>query len=135
MSPMGFLNRILNRPSHEKPFLLLVVGHPAIDARVPDIAKIARGNQLICAADRRVVSGEYRQVSVIAGTGDAEARVSSPVTERFLYGGHSLVRLIGASYEDNNQVRSGSKKLLTALLPRYCFYFIDETVRSQPVVR
>lgn len=36
-SPMAFLNRILNRPTHEKPFLLLVVGHPAENARVPDI--------------------------------------------------------------------------------------------------
>jgi hypothetical protein len=34
---MAFLNRILNRPTHEKPFLLLVVGHPAENARVPDI--------------------------------------------------------------------------------------------------
>ena len=38
-SPMAFLNRILNRASHEKPFLLLVVGHPAAEARVPDIAR------------------------------------------------------------------------------------------------
>ena len=38
-SPMGFLNRILGRPSHEKPFLLLVVGHPAPDAQVPDISR------------------------------------------------------------------------------------------------
>jgi hypothetical protein len=38
-SPMGFLNRILGRPPHEKPFLLLVVGHPAEDARVPDISR------------------------------------------------------------------------------------------------
>jgi nitroreductase len=38
-SPMGFLNTILNRPANEKPFLLLVVGHPADDAMVPDIAK------------------------------------------------------------------------------------------------
>ena len=38
-SQMGFLNRILERPSHEKPFLLLVVGHPARDARVPDISR------------------------------------------------------------------------------------------------
>ncbi len=38
-SPMGFLNRILGRPSHEKPFLLLVVGHPAGDAQVPDIER------------------------------------------------------------------------------------------------
>jgi len=38
-SPMGFLNEILERPASEKPFLLLVVGYPASDARVPDIGK------------------------------------------------------------------------------------------------
>jgi nitroreductase len=38
-SPMGFLNEILGRPANEKPFLLLVVGHPAADARVPNIGK------------------------------------------------------------------------------------------------
>lgn len=38
-SPMAFLNQILNRPSNERPFLLLVVGFPAADAMVPDIAK------------------------------------------------------------------------------------------------
>lgn len=38
-SPMGFLNRILDRPVNEKPFLLLVVGHPAVDAQVPVIRK------------------------------------------------------------------------------------------------
>jgi iodotyrosine deiodinase len=38
-SPMGFLNRILGRPSREKPFVLLVVGHPAENARVPDIRR------------------------------------------------------------------------------------------------
>jgi nitroreductase len=36
-SPMGFLNRILRRPEHERPFLLLVVGYPTVDAVVPDI--------------------------------------------------------------------------------------------------
>jgi nitroreductase len=36
-SPMGFLNSMLARPKHEKPFLLLVVGHPAEGAQVPDI--------------------------------------------------------------------------------------------------
>jgi hypothetical protein len=36
---MGFLNRILGRPSHEKPFVLLVVGHPADHALVPDIER------------------------------------------------------------------------------------------------
>ena len=38
-SPMGFLNGILGRPSHEKPFVLLVAGHPAEDAQVPDIER------------------------------------------------------------------------------------------------
>jgi nitroreductase len=38
-SPMGFLNRILKRPSYEKPFVLLVVGHPAENALVPDIGR------------------------------------------------------------------------------------------------
>lgn len=38
-SPMGFLNRILLRPSHEKPFVLLVAGHPAEGALVPDVAR------------------------------------------------------------------------------------------------
>lgn len=38
-SPMVFLNRILSRPAHEKPFVLLVVGHPAEDAMVPDIKR------------------------------------------------------------------------------------------------
>jgi len=38
-SPMKFLNRILGRPPEERPFLLLVVGHPAPGARVPDIRR------------------------------------------------------------------------------------------------
>jgi nitroreductase len=38
-SPMGFLTKLLRRPSHEKPFLLLVVGHPAEGAQVPDIQR------------------------------------------------------------------------------------------------
>lgn len=38
-SPMGFLNRVLDRPAHERPFLLLVVGHPAENAHVPAITK------------------------------------------------------------------------------------------------
>jgi iodotyrosine deiodinase len=36
-SPMKFLNKLLDRPSHERRFLLLVVGHPAENAVVPDI--------------------------------------------------------------------------------------------------
>jgi len=38
-SPMGFLNTALGRPDHEKPYILLVVGHPAQDATVPAHAK------------------------------------------------------------------------------------------------
>ncbi len=38
-SPMGFLNEVLGRPARERPFLLLVVGHPADDAVVPDISR------------------------------------------------------------------------------------------------
>jgi iodotyrosine deiodinase len=38
-SPMGFLNRVLDRPANERPFLLLVVGYPAPDAAVPAITK------------------------------------------------------------------------------------------------
>jgi hypothetical protein len=36
---MGFLSEILGRPTNERPFLLLVVGYPAPDARVPDIRR------------------------------------------------------------------------------------------------
>jgi hypothetical protein len=37
---MKFLCEILGRPKDiERPFLLLVVGYPAADARVPDIAR------------------------------------------------------------------------------------------------
>jgi len=38
-SPMGFLNEVLDRPAREKAMLLLVVGFPAADARVPDIVR------------------------------------------------------------------------------------------------
>ena len=36
---MGFLNKLLQRPSYEKPYLLLVVGHPAEGAVVPNIQR------------------------------------------------------------------------------------------------
>jgi iodotyrosine deiodinase len=38
-SPMAFLNEILCRPRNEVPYLLLVVGHPAADCRVPDVER------------------------------------------------------------------------------------------------
>ena len=38
-SPMAFLARILGRPAHERPFLLLPVGYPVVDCRVPDLTR------------------------------------------------------------------------------------------------
>jgi len=38
-SPMKFLNKILQRPENERPFLLLVVGYPAVNVLVPEISK------------------------------------------------------------------------------------------------
>jgi len=38
-SPMGFLGQILGRPSHEKPFLLIPIGHPAAGCEVPQIER------------------------------------------------------------------------------------------------
>lgn len=38
-SPMKFLQEILARPRNEIPFVLIPVGYPATDARVPDITR------------------------------------------------------------------------------------------------
>ena len=38
-SPMKFLNQILERPSNEKPFMLIVAGYPADQVTVPDIER------------------------------------------------------------------------------------------------
>ena len=38
-SPMNFLNKILGRPNNEKPFVLLVVGYPDKDCKIPTFAK------------------------------------------------------------------------------------------------
>jgi iodotyrosine deiodinase len=38
-SPMKFLNKILKRPENEKPYLVLVVGYPAKNTKVPDIKR------------------------------------------------------------------------------------------------
>ncbi len=40
-SPMNFLNELLGRPHNERPFLILVVGYPQINAEVPVITKKA----------------------------------------------------------------------------------------------
>jgi iodotyrosine deiodinase len=41
-SPMGFLNEICRRPETEKPCILLVVGYPAEDCRVPVHGRIKK---------------------------------------------------------------------------------------------
>ena len=38
-SPMNFLNKILSRPINEKPFVLLIVGYPDKDCKIPTFAK------------------------------------------------------------------------------------------------
>ncbi|TXF89189.1 nitroreductase family protein [Neolewinella aurantiaca] len=38
-SPMNFLQKVLERPDNERPFLLLPVGYPAEDAQVPVISR------------------------------------------------------------------------------------------------
>ena len=41
-SPMDFLRDVLGRPKNERPFLILVVGHPAKHAVVPKVASIKK---------------------------------------------------------------------------------------------
>ena len=38
-SPMRFLNRILDRPDNERPFVLIPIGYPADDCEVPDLRR------------------------------------------------------------------------------------------------
>jgi len=38
-SPMGFLSKVLERPKHERPFMLFPVGYPSEDCTVPKISK------------------------------------------------------------------------------------------------
>lgn len=38
-SPMKFLCEVLDRPDHERAFMLIPVGYPASDCQVPDIAR------------------------------------------------------------------------------------------------
>jgi len=45
-SPMGFLERILDRPKNERAILLIPVGYPARDAKVPQLVK--KGFESIC---------------------------------------------------------------------------------------
>lgn len=43
-SPMKFLQEILGRPKNEVPFVLIPVGYPADDAKVPDISRKSLGD-------------------------------------------------------------------------------------------
>ena len=38
-SPMKWISRVLERPAHERPFVLIPVGYPAENARVPEISR------------------------------------------------------------------------------------------------
>ena len=38
-NPMGFLNQILERPINERAVMMIVVGYPAADVRVPDLQR------------------------------------------------------------------------------------------------
>ena len=38
-SPMGFLKKILKRPDNERPYLLVVCGHPEENAKVPNLKR------------------------------------------------------------------------------------------------
>ncbi len=46
-SPMGFLNDICRRPAEEKPYLLLVTGHAAENAKIPRFATVKKPLQEI----------------------------------------------------------------------------------------
>ncbi len=41
-NPMKFLSKILGRPSNERPMILLIVGHAALDAKVPRAATVKK---------------------------------------------------------------------------------------------
>lgn len=45
-SPIGFLAELLLRPANEKAMLVTPVGHPAVDAHVPDIHRNALGEKV-----------------------------------------------------------------------------------------
>lgn len=47
-NPMSFLNRLCDRPDTEKPYLILVVGHPADGAMVPKHALKKKALESIC---------------------------------------------------------------------------------------
>ena len=46
-NPMKFLNQILERPSNERPYVLLVIGHPAETVMVPRAATVKKSLEQI----------------------------------------------------------------------------------------
>jgi hypothetical protein len=56
-SPMRFLNEILERPSNERPFVVIPVGHPAPGATVPDIGRKTLGEVMVWPEGPDVVGG------------------------------------------------------------------------------
>ncbi|WBU61652.1 nitroreductase family protein [Paracoccus albus] len=51
-NPMKFLNEMLGRPDHEKAIMIVAVGHPRDDAKVPKVAKIKKPlNEILTVAD------------------------------------------------------------------------------------
>ncbi len=47
-SPMKFLADLLGRPANERAFVMIPVGYPAADARVPRITKKALADVMVC---------------------------------------------------------------------------------------
>ncbi len=46
-SPMNFLQKILNRPDNERPFLLIPVGYPAEGAEVPELTRKSKEDVIV----------------------------------------------------------------------------------------
>jgi iodotyrosine deiodinase len=46
-SPMRFLNEVCDRPDEERPYLVMPVGYPADDARVPDLSRKSLGEVMV----------------------------------------------------------------------------------------
>ena len=51
-SPMKFLGKILGRPDHERPYLLIPVGYPAEGCLVPAMAEERKPLDQIMIVDR-----------------------------------------------------------------------------------
>ncbi|WBQ03116.1 nitroreductase family protein [Kribbella sp. CA-293567] len=46
-NPMAFLTKVLDRPRHERPYILFPVGYPAADCEVPELTRKPLGEALI----------------------------------------------------------------------------------------